>query len=62
MSQEDIKELIKYRISRAKETISEVHSLIELGYYNTAINRIYYACFYAVNALLINKGLSAKKA
>jgi uncharacterized protein (UPF0332 family) len=61
MNQEEIKELIKYRINRAKETLSEVPSLITLGYFNTAVNRIYYSCFYAVNALIIQKGLSAKR-
>jgi uncharacterized protein (UPF0332 family) len=61
MSQEnDINELIKYRINRAKETLGEVEDLIRLGYFNTAVNRIYYACYYAVNALMIKNGLSAK--
>lgn len=43
---------IKYRIDRAKETIEEVRTHIENRYWNTAINRMYYACFYAVSALL----------
>ncbi|NCO56346.1 MAG: antitoxin [Bacteroidetes bacterium CG02_land_8_20_14_3_00_31_25] len=56
----DINELIKYRINRANETIGEVENLIKLGYFNTSINRIYYACYYAVIALILKKGLSAK--
>jgi uncharacterized protein (UPF0332 family) len=44
---------IEYRINRAKETIQEVRSHIEKRYWNTAINRMYYACFYAVSALLV---------
>jgi len=43
---------IKYRIDRAKETIEEVQKHIENRFWNTAINRMYYACFYAVSALL----------
>lgn len=43
---------VKYRIGRAKETIQEVRTHIENKYWNTAINRMYYACFYAVSALL----------
>ncbi|MDY0342888.1 MAG: HEPN domain-containing protein [Lentimicrobium sp.] len=43
---------IKYRIQRANETIGEVCVLIENRFWNTAINRMYYACFYAVSALL----------
>ncbi len=41
----------QYRIQRAKETISEVEKHIENKFWNTAINRMYYACFYAVGAL-----------
>lgn len=42
----------KYRIEKAKETIEEVQTHIKNRYWNTAINRMYYACFYAVSALL----------
>ena len=47
----------KYRIQRAKETIQEVETHIENKFWNTAINRMYYACFYAVGALLIKHGI-----
>ncbi|HPR33469.1 MAG TPA: HEPN domain-containing protein [Prolixibacteraceae bacterium] len=43
---------IEYRITRSKETIEEVRVHIENRFWNTAINRMYYACFYAVSALL----------
>ncbi len=46
-----------YRLQRAKETILEVETHISNGYWNTAINRMYYACFYAVGALLIKQGV-----
>lgn len=42
----------KYRIERAKETIREIQDHIDNKYWNTAINRMYYACFYAVSALM----------
>ena len=42
-----------YRIQRAKETIREVELLIENDFWNAAINRMYYACFYAVGALMV---------
>ena len=42
-----------YRIQRAKETINEIQILVDNKLWNTAINRMYYACFYAVSALLI---------
>ena len=46
-----------YRLQRAKETIHEVEVLIENKFFNTAINRMYYACFYAVGALLVKHGI-----
>lgn len=43
----------KYRLQKARETISEVEVQIQNKFWNTAINRMYYACFYAVSALLV---------
>ena len=48
---------IRYRLQRANETISETKILIENKLWNTAINRMYYACFYAVGALLVKHGV-----
>jgi uncharacterized protein (UPF0332 family) len=50
-------EYVKYRIQRATETINEVKVLIDHKLWNTAINRMYYACFYAVGALLMKSGV-----
>ena len=47
----------RYRLQRAKETLLEVETHIENKFWNTAINRLYYACFYAVGALLIRHGV-----
>ena len=45
---EGIRELIKYRLQRADETLEEARLLFKEGRYAGAINRLYYACFYAV--------------
>ena len=50
-------DFVKYRIERAKETIAEVETHIENRFWNTAVNRMYYACFYAVNALLMKHNI-----
>ncbi|WP_243345374.1 HEPN domain-containing protein [Parabacteroides sp. FAFU027] len=50
-------EYAQYRISKAKETLAEVDVLIENEFWNTSINRMYYACFYAVGALLVRNGI-----
>lgn len=48
---------INYRIDKAQLTMKEVDVLIENKFWNSAINRMYYACFYAVTALLIKNGI-----
>ena len=58
---EGTKELIKYRLDRAKETLDEAKVMMESGHVYGAANRVYYACFYSVTALLLNKGMSSSK-
>lgn len=50
--------LVKYRLDRADETIKEAELLANEAHYNAAVNRLYYACFYATTALLISNGIS----
>ncbi len=54
-------ELIRYRLSRAKETLEEANELVNSGHLYGAANRIYYACFYSVVALILTKNLSSSK-
>ncbi len=58
---EEIKTLVLYRLERAYETLDEALILLERGHLNTFVNRLYYACFYAVSALLLTKNLSSVK-
>ncbi|MFH0756971.1 MAG: HEPN domain-containing protein [Bacteroidota bacterium] len=46
-------ELSKYRLKKANETLLEIDILVQNELWNTAVNRMYYACYYAVSALLI---------
>jgi len=52
-----IDDLINYRINRALETLKEAEAMIDNEFWNASINRIYYACFYAVSGLLLKKGV-----
>jgi uncharacterized protein (UPF0332 family) len=52
------KELIKYRVSRAKETYLDAQILAKEERWNSAINRLYYAAYYIVTALLLSKDLT----
>ena len=55
------KDLIKYRLMRANETLEDGRILFKNGKLFFTVNRLYYAMFYAVNALLLTKGLSSAK-
>lgn len=60
MRQEFI-DLAKYRLGKAKNTLSYAKSYIDDATLDSTVNRIYYAVFYAVNALLITQGLYSSK-
>ena len=51
---------IKYRLKRADETISDAVVLFKCKSWNSCMNRLYYAAFYAVNALLLSININAK--
>jgi uncharacterized protein (UPF0332 family) len=61
MTDSPLGDLIQYRIEKALETLAEAKIMAESGHWNTCINRLYYCCFYSVNALLIKNNLSSKK-
>lgn len=60
MTEEERTEIVRYRIQNAESTMAEVESHKINGFYNTAINRMYYACFYAVSALLVANKIEVK--
>ena len=50
------KEVVKFRLEKARDTFAEIPVQMENKFYRTAANRLYYACYYAATALLINDG------
>ena len=61
MRAEDIQALIAYRLQRATETLEEARLMQNIGHWNTCANRLYYAAFYAVSALLVQDDHTASK-
>lgn len=55
------RDLISYRLERADEAINAAHLLLENGMLVSAMNRVYYAMFYAVQSLLVLHGVSFSK-
>ena len=61
MTAED-REYVLYRLSCAFDTLDEAQTLFGEGKgLRGSVNRIYYACFYAVSALLATEGMAASK-
>jgi len=54
-------DLVHYRLGRAQETLEDARILARAGRWNARVNRLYYACFYGVSALLVCDGLSSSK-
>ncbi|MDD5675843.1 MAG: HEPN domain-containing protein [Chitinivibrionales bacterium] len=61
ISDEERAELVKYRLQRSGETLDEAELLLNARKLPGAVNRIYYAVFYAAGALLLKHGLSSAK-
>jgi len=53
------KDLINYRLERARETLEDAKLLAEKQRWNSAINRLYYAAYYAVIALLLKENVKS---
>jgi len=60
MTNEERREYAKYRIKSARKTFEAAKVLSENGFWNSAVNRLYYAVFYAVNALLVLNKIQTK--
>jgi uncharacterized protein (UPF0332 family) len=54
-------DLVGHRITRAHQTLEDARVLAKAGRWNACVNRLYYACFYSVSALLLKDSLSSSK-
>lgn len=51
-------DLLKYRLRRARDTYEDAQILADKSRWNSTINRLYYAAYYAVMALLLDSDLN----
>jgi uncharacterized protein (UPF0332 family) len=58
---EAVEAVVAYRLGRAREALEDARLLASAGRWNACVNRLYYACFYAVSGLLLQQGLSSSK-
>lgn len=59
MEQGKIDILVHLQVEKSKRFLSQADEMVGLKHWDLAANRYYYACFHAVQALFINKGISA---
>jgi len=55
------KRVVTYRLQRAHATLTSAKILLDSHQYIDTVNRLYYACFYAVTALLETRRLGSSK-
>ncbi|MBN2746951.1 MAG: HEPN domain-containing protein [Bacteroidales bacterium] len=60
MKNEEKTEYVNYRIETAYQTFEAAKVLSDNGFWNSAVNRLYYSLFYAVNALLVFNEIQPK--
>jgi uncharacterized protein (UPF0332 family) len=54
-------EVVRYWWSKAEDSLASARRELEAQAYDFAVNRLYYAAFYAVSAALLERQLSFKK-
>ena len=50
-------EIIKYRVEKSDSAIREADILARNEFFDNAVTRLYYACYYLASALLIKEGI-----
>ena len=52
--------LVSLRLNNARQTLEDAKIIADNKLWKAAANRLYYACFYAANALMVKFGFIAK--
>jgi len=61
MKEDHRDDIVCYRLERARQAFEESVLMQQAGHWNACANRLYYASFYAVTALLAKDGLASSK-
>ena len=60
LTQEERTAVVEYRLEKAMRAYNEARGIVNLKYWETIANRLYYAAYNAVSALLIANGDTAQ--
>ena len=61
MTFSDKTEYIRYRLDASYTTFDAARVLADNGFWNSAVNRLYYSVFYAISALLVLHDIQTNK-
>ncbi|MBN2562960.1 MAG: HEPN domain-containing protein [Phycisphaerae bacterium] len=57
MTEEEARrDVVRYWLGQARDALASAHSEAAAARLNFAVNRAYYACFYAASAVLLSEG------
>lgn len=59
LSSDERKAVVEFRIEKARRAFEQAQGVVELQYWETIANRLYYAAYNAVSAMLIAYGYTA---
>ena len=59
MTIENQQAYISYRLKKADESLADAELLADNGRWNSVVNRLYYASFYSVIALLLSRSIKS---
>ena len=60
LNQEEREAVVTYRLEKARKTMEQAKCNLPMHFWELVANRMYYAAYYAVSALLIANGHTAK--
>jgi uncharacterized protein (UPF0332 family) len=60
LTDEERKAIVLLRLNNARQTLEDAKIIAHNKLWKAAANRLYYACFYAANALMVKFGHAAK--
>lgn len=59
LTSDERKSVVEFRIEKARRALEQAQGVVELQYWETIANRLYYAAYNAVSAMLIAYGYTA---
>lgn len=60
LSDEERRIMVDLELERAERIMQQIPTLVNQQYWDTAVNRMYYAAFHAVSALLIHNAIQVR--